>query len=241
MEESRNAGAMMLFGEKYGDTVRMITFDPAYSKELCGGTHVPATGTIGLLKIVSEGAVAAGVRRIEAITADEAENYIDEQEQLLKGIKELLKNPKDVKKAIADLLDEKSRLTRQIEVYENQQLQTLKEELVKKAQTVNGVTVIAERVTVPSADALKQLAYDLKAKLDQAFIVLAADIEGKPQIAVMIADELLKEKSLHAGTIVKELAKEIKGGGGGQPFFATAGGSDVSGLDRVVEKGRLLV
>jgi alanyl-tRNA synthetase len=241
IDEARKAGAMMLFGEKYGDTVRMITFDPSYSRELCGGCHVSATGKIGLLKITSENSVSAGVRRIEAITADEAESYVDEQEQLLRDIKELLKNPKDVKKAIADLLEEKSKLTRQVEVFENQQLQLLKDELLKKAHTINGVTVIAEKVAVPSADALRQLAYDLKAKIGESFIVLAADIHGKPQIAVMIADELAKEKSLHAGNLVKELAKEIKGGGGGQPFFATAGGSDVSGLDRVVEKGKAAI
>jgi len=241
IEEARKAGAMMLFGEKYGDSVRMITFDPSYSRELCGGCHVTATGKIGLLKITSEGSAAAGVRRIEAITANEAKNYVDQQEQLLKEIKELLKNPKDVKKAIADLIEERSQLSRQVAVYENQQLQLLKEDLLKKAQTVNGVTVITEKIAVPSADALKQLAYDLKARMENAFIVLAADIQGKPQIAVIIADELLKEKSLHAGNIVKELAKEIKGGGGGQPFFATAGGSDVTGLDRVVEKGKQMV
>ncbi|MDJ1472765.1 alanine--tRNA ligase [Xanthocytophaga flava] len=241
IEEARKAGAMMLFGEKYGDTVRMITFDPGYSRELCGGCHVSATGKIGLFKITSEAGVAAGVRRIEAITADAAETYVDEQTLLLKEIKELLKNPKDVKKAIADLLEEKGKLTKQVEVYENQQLQIVKEELIKKIQIVNGVQVVAEKVSVPSVEALRQLAYDLKAKMDQAFIVLAADIQGKPQIAVIIAEELVKEKNLHAGNIVKELAKEIKGGGGGQPFFATAGGSDVNGLDRVVEKGKQLV
>ncbi|MDJ1496108.1 alanine--tRNA ligase [Cytophagaceae bacterium DM2B3-1] len=241
IEEARKAGAMMLFGEKYGDTVRMITFDPGYSRELCGGCHVSATGKIGLFKITSEAGVAAGVRRIEAITADAAETYVDEQTLLLKEIKELLKNPKDVKKAIADLLEEKGKLTKQVEVYENQQLQIVKEELIKKIQIANGVQVVAEKVSVPSVEALRQLAYDLKAKMDQAFIVLAADIQGKPQIAVIIAEELVKEKNLHAGNIVKELAKEIKGGGGGQPFFATAGGSDVNGLDRVVEKGKQLV
>jgi alanyl-tRNA synthetase len=241
IEQARQAGAMMLFGEKYGDTVRMITFDPSYSRELCGGTHVPATGKIGLFKITSESASAAGVRRIEAITADAAESFVDAQGQLLQDLKELLKNPKDIRKAVADLLEEKSKLAKLVETYENQQLQALKETLLRKAQTVNGTTVIAEKVSVPSAEALKQLAYDLKAKSENAFIVLAADIAGKPQIAVMIADELLKDKNLHAGNIVKELAKEIKGGGGGQPFFATAGGSDVSGLDRVVEKGKLMV
>ncbi len=241
IEEARKAGAMMLFGEKYGDTVRMITFDPAYSRELCGGCHVSATGKIGLFKITSESGVAAGVRRIEAITADAAENLIDTELGLLNNLKALLKNPKDVHKALTELLEEKQSLQKQVETYQNQQLQILKEQLVQKVVQTNGVAVLSERVSVPSTDTLQRLAYDLKAKIDHAFIVLAADIQGKPQIAVMIDEEVMKAKNLHAGNIVKELAKDIKGGGGGQPFFATAGGSDVSGLDRVVEKGKLLI
>ncbi|MDO1448356.1 alanine--tRNA ligase [Rhodocytophaga aerolata] len=234
-------GATALFGEKYGDFVRVITFDPAFSVELCGGTHVKATGQIGYFKIVSEGAVAAGVRRIEAITADKAEQLIDEQAALLSELKELLKQPKDLRKAVENLLEEKAQLSRQIETFHQQEVQAIKSQLLGKVQQSNGIAVIAEKVNLPSADSLKQVAYELKAKIENLFLVLAANIDGKPQIAVMISDNLVKEKNLHAGNIVKELAKEIKGGGGGQPFFATAGGTDVSGLDKVIEKGRSLV
>lgn len=234
-------GATALFGEKYGDFVRVITFDPAFSVELCGGTHVKATGQIGYFKIVSEGAVAAGVRRIEAITADKAEQLIDEQAALLSELKELLKQPKDLRKAVENLLEEKAQLSRQIEAFHQQEVQAIKSQLLAKVQQSNGIAVIAEKVNLPSADSLKQVAYELKAKIENLFLVLAANIDGKPQIAVMISDNLVKEKNLHAGNIVKELAKEIKGGGGGQPFFATAGGTDVSGLDKVIEKGRSLL
>ncbi len=234
-------GATALFGEKYGDFVRVITFDPSFSVELCGGTHVPATGQIGLFKITSETAVAAGVRRIEAVTADQAEELVDEQFDTLRELRELLKGAKDVKKAVADLLQEKNTLAKQVESFQLQQAQSIKEELLQKVRRNNGVSVIAEKVSLPSADALKQIAYELNQKVENLFLVLAADVQGKPQVAVMINDTLVKEKSLHAGNIVKELAKEIKGGGGGQPFFATAGGSDLSGLERIVEKGRALV
>jgi alanyl-tRNA synthetase len=238
IEKAKAMGAMALFGEKYGDFVRVITFDPNYSVELCGGTHVQATGEIGLFKIVSETAVAAGVRRIEAVTADEAENIIDSQLTLMSEVKELLKNPKDLKKSVEDLIEENKKLQKELEVLQNEKLQSLKEDLLKKTEQKNGTTVLVEKVKVPSADALKQLSYDLKARIDHAFIILASDISGKPQIAVMIDEEIVKEKNLNAGQIVKELAKEIKGGGGGQPFFATAGGSDLAGLDRVIEKGK---
>ncbi len=234
-------GATALFGEKYGDFVRVITFDPHYSIELCGGTHVPATGQIGLFKIVSESAVAAGVRRIEAVTADKAEALVDEQFNTLRDLRELLKGPKDVKKAVADLLQEKNALARQVEAYQVAQAGAIRESLLQKVRRGNGVSVIAERVTLPSADALKQIAFELKGQVENLFLVLAADVQGKPQVAVMIGENLVKEKNLHAGNIVKELAREIKGGGGGQPFFATAGGTDLSGLDRVVEKGSRLL
>jgi alanyl-tRNA synthetase len=234
-------GATALFGEKYGDFVRVITFDPGFSVELCGGTHVKATGQIGYFKIVSESAVAAGVRRIEAITADKAEQLIDEQAALLSELKELLKQPKDLRKAVENLLEEKAQLSRQIEAFHQQEVQAIKSQLLSKIQHSNGIAVIAEKVNLPSADSLKQVAYELKAKVENLFLVLAANIDGKPQIAVMISDNLVKEKNLHAGNIVKELAKEIKGGGGGQPFFATAGGTEVSGLDKVVEKSKSLV
>ncbi len=233
--------AMGLFGEKYGDYVRVITFDENFSRELCGGTHVQATGQIGFFKIISEGSVAAGVRRIEAITAEKAEALVEEQYELMNELKEMLKQPKDLKKAVESLLKEKNDLLKEIEQLENQQIQGLKDELLQKAEAQNGIQLIAQRVNVPSADALKQLAFDLRAKADNLFAVLASEIKGKPQITVMISDNLVEEKKLNAGKIVKELAKEIKGGGGGQAFYATAGGKDSSGLDRVLEKAKTII
>ncbi|MES2734234.1 MAG: alanine--tRNA ligase [Bacteroidota bacterium] len=241
IEQAKKLGAMALFGEKYGDFVRVITFDRDFSVELCGGIHVPATGQIGFFKIISESSIQAGVRRIEAITAEKAEAYVDEQVALINDLKELLKSPVDLKKSLEGLLEEKSQLSKQIEQFEQQQLQVVKQHLLTTVRPVNGFQLIAERVQVTSADMLKQLVYELKAKVDNGVLILAADIQGKPQLAIMIADELVKEKGLHAGNLVKELAKEIKGGGGGQPFFATAGGSDISGLDRALEKAQVLV
>jgi alanyl-tRNA synthetase len=242
LEEAKGKGAMALFGEKYADKVRVITFDPAYSVELCGGTHVQATGQIGLFKIISEGSVSAGVRRIEAITAKTAEDWVRHQQNQLEEVKQLLKNPKDVGSAISQLLEERAKLQKAIAEQEQKAAGNLREDLAAKARAVDGMQVIIEQVEVPSADVLKNLAFELRQKVDKLFLVLAANVAGeKPQIAVMLDEQVMKEKNLHAGKLVKELAQEIKGGGGGQPFFATAGGKDLSGLPKVVEKARSLV
>jgi alanyl-tRNA synthetase len=229
-----SSGVTALFGEKYGDFVRVITFDDKFSKELCGGTHVKATGAIGYFKIVAESAVAAGVRRIEAITGIAAETFINEQTKLVFQVKELLKNPKDIAKSIESLLDENVRLKKEIEKTILEKSSGLKDELAKKTEAINGINFIAQKVELPNADAIKNLAYNLKDIVPNLYLVLAAVIDDKPNITVMIADNLVKEKGLDAGKIVRELAKEIQGGGGGQPFFATAGGKDVSGLDKVL-------
>jgi len=236
-----NSGVTALFGEKYGEYVRVITFDDNFSKELCGGTHVKATGNIGYFKIVAESAVAAGVRRIEAITGIGAENYINQQSLLIDQLKELLKNPKDIGKSIEGLLDENSKLKKEIEKSVLEKSAGLKNELAKKAQNINGINFIAEKVALPNADAVKNLAYQLKGIVNDLFLVLGADFEGKPNITVMISENLVKDKGLNAGNIVRELAKEIQGGGGGQPFFATAGGKDVNGLDKVLEKAKSFI
>lgn len=248
IEQAKAIGATALFGEKYGDFVRVITFDPNYSVELCGGTHVPATGHIGLFKFTGEGSVSTGVRRVEAKTSVGAEMLVNEQMAVVSELKELLKAPKDVVKAVQSLLDERSALQKQIEQLQNEKVQQLKNQLLEKLEAVNrnrtggpGHSVLVERVNVPSADALKQLAYDLKAKVDNLALVLGADINGKPQLAVMLPDSLIQDNKLNAGQVVKELAKNIKGGGGGQPFFATAGGSDVAGLDAALAQGRALL
>jgi alanyl-tRNA synthetase len=156
-------------------------------------------------------------------------------------LKELLKAPKDVVKAVQALQDERNALLKKIESLENEKVQQVKEQLLAKVVQTNGHATLVEQVSVPSADALKQLAYDLKAKVDNLALVLGADINGKPQLAVMLPDNLIQEKGLNAGQVVKDLARNIKGGGGGQPFFATAGGSDASGLAAALEQGRALL
>jgi alanyl-tRNA synthetase len=235
------SGVTALFGEKYGDYVRVITFDDNFSKELCGGTHVKATGEIGFFKILSESAVAAGVRRIEAITSFNSLNYIQEQSKMVQDVKDLLKNPNDITKSIADLLEENNRLKKAQEKAVLQKASGLKQGLADKAQVINGINFIAERVELPNADAVKNLAYQIKDIVSDLFLVLAADIDGKPNLTVMLSENLVKEKGLNAGNIVRELAKEIQGGGGGQPFFATAGGKDVSGIDRALEKAKSFI
>jgi alanyl-tRNA synthetase len=239
--EAITSGVTALFGEKYGEYVRVITFDDSFSKELCGGTHVKATGQIGFFKIIAESAVAAGVRRIEAITGVAAEKYIVTQNALVNQLKELLKNPKDLSKSIEGLLDENAKLKKEIEKSILEKSSGLKTELAQKAEAIGGINFIAQKVALPNADAVKNLAYQLKDIVSNLFLVLVADFDGKPSITVMIAENLVKDKGLHAGNIVKELAKEVKGGGGGQPFFATAGGSDVSGLDNVLVKAKSFV
>jgi alanyl-tRNA synthetase len=238
--EATKMGATATFGEKYGDFVRVITFNPDFSVELCGGSHVNATGEIGLFKFVSESSVSAGVRRVEALTGEKALQYYNEQLTINNQLKELLKS-QDLVKSVESLVAEKAALQKKVEAMENEKLQSLKGELLKEVEVINGVNVLALKVDVPSGDALKQLAYDLKAKIENAYIVLGTVINDKPQIAVMIDENVMKSNSLHAGNIVKEAAKEMRGGGGGQPHFATAGGSDASGIDKAiaVAKGKV--
>jgi alanyl-tRNA synthetase len=241
LEKAKAMGAMALFGEKYGDEVRVIAFDRSFSIELCGGTHVPATGHIGLFKIISEGSVAAGVRRIEALTGDEALAYIRQQANELREIRTLLKNPKDVVASARQLVEEKSRLEKKVEHLYQEQANRLKEELANQARPLNGARVIISKVTLPSADALKHIAYALRNQFADLLLVLAADVDSKPMVAVMLGEQLAATSQYHAGNMVKELAKEIDGGGGGQPFFATAGGKNLGGLDKVLARAWQLV
>ena len=240
-KDAIESGVTALFGEKYGDRVRVITFDDKFSKELCGGTHVQNTAEIGFFKITGESAVAAGVRRIEAITSYNSLNYIQEEGRLVKNLKELLRNPADLTKSIESLIEENNRMKKELEKAVLMRASGLKDQLAKTADNINGINFIAQRVELPNADAVKTLAYHLKDIVPNLFLVLAAEINGKPSITVMIDEALVKEKGLHAGNIVKELAKEVKGGGGGQPFFATAGGSDVNGIDNVLTKAKSFV
>lgn len=238
IEEATSMGATALFGEKYGDFVRVITFDPSYSMELCGGTHVDSTSRIGSFKIVSEGSVAAGVRRVEAITGAAAEEYLNKKLEVLEQLDELLKSPKDIVKAVEVLSQEKADLSKKVEGFRLIEQKALKESLKNSIVQNGGVSFVFEKIEVESADTIKQVSFELKNQVDNLLLVIAANIEGKPLLSVMIDEGLAKDKDWNAGKIIRELAKEIKGGGGGQPFYATAGGKDISGLDNAISKAK---
>jgi alanyl-tRNA synthetase len=241
-DDAVQLGAMALFGEKYGDIVRVVIIDPAYSIELCGGTHVGATGELGIFKIKSESAVAAGVRRIEALSGATAEAYIDEQLNQLTAVREALKNPKEIIKSVENLFAENNELKKKVESLEAKQIQILKQELLSKAETINGVAFIGSVTELSSADALKKLCFELKNNLTTYLVVLAANTDGKANVAVMVSEDLVNQKGLEAPKIIKEhIAGLIKGGGGGQKTLATAGGQDASNLVQVVEKVKSLL
>jgi len=238
LEDAKQLGAMALFGEKYGDVVRVIKFGT--SIELCGGTHVKSTGEIGFFKIISEGAVAAGIRRVEAITSLKAEAYFEEKEHLLKQINSVLKNPKDTLKAINDLLEQNHQLQHKLNEVMKDKAQQLKKEIMGEFKSLNGVNFLARKVELDNAS-IKDIAFQVKAELADVFMVLVNESEGKAGIHVLVHDNLVKNKNLHAGNIVKELAKAINGGGGGQPFFATAGGTNPAGLTQVLAEAENLI
>ena len=245
-EEALKLGAMALFGEKYGDKVRVVIIDPNYSIELCGGTHVMSTGMIGVFKLTQETAVAAGVRRIEAITGSAAFNYLYDQLMGLKEVANLLKT-KDPVKAVEKILLEKQELEKRLESIEAKQLIILKNSLLSEHVPfpLNNVTAkfIGKVVDVSNADHLKKLCFDLKNDLGNDYaVVLAAYINGKANVAIMLSDSVANEKGLEAPKIIKEhITPIIKGGGGGQKTLATAGGQDASNLQQVIEKVRSLL
>ncbi len=236
MSTAKDMGTMMLFGEKYGDTVRVIQFGE--SLELCGGTHVPSTGQIGHFKIVSESAIAAGIRRIEAITADKADAYFREQGGLLQQVKVLLKS-QDPLKSIAQLRDENHKMQRQIESLLAEKARGLKDELLKDAIAIDGGRLIVAKVGLDPGS-IKNLAFELKAENDDLVVVIATVHNGKPNLNLLVCEPLVKSKDWNAGKIIRDLAQEIKGGGGGQPFFASAGGKEAGGIDRALEKAKEL-
>jgi alanyl-tRNA synthetase len=234
-EEAMKLGAMALFGEKYGDTVRVVTVDPAFSIELCGGTHVPQTGCIGLFIITSEGAVAAGVRRIEALTGQAAFDFVTQKLDEHKQVTEALKS-KEPLKAIEKLSVEKAALEKRVERLEAKELVGIRNELLQKDEIINQVNFIGDIVEVSNADALKKLCADLKNHLKDFVIVLCANIGGKPFVAVSVAENVVAAKGLDAGQIIKQnIAPLIKGGGGGQKTLATAGGQEAGQLPQVIE------
>jgi alanyl-tRNA synthetase len=233
MKEAEELGATALFGEKYGDLVRVVKFHD--SVELCGGTHVPATGNIGLFAIVHETSVASGIRRIEAVTADKAEQLLWGQSKMLKEIKLMLKNPKDVKKAVQNLIEQNKDLSKKFSILGDLIILRTKDDTIKRLKNIRGVNFIAERMDF-TPDNIRKLSQIISSDLDNVFLVFATVDNGKPIISVTISKNLVEEKGMHAGNIVRELAKEIKGGGGGQPHFATAGGKDPQGIERALAK-----
>lgn len=233
ISKAKSMGAMALFGEKYGDVVRVIQFGD--SIELCGGTHVSSTGKIGLFKIISEGSVASGIRRIEAITAAEADKFISDKLTLIDELSALLKAPKDIIKAVTDLIENNSKLSKEIEALNAEKAGNVKNDLMKEIKEVNGINYLAKKVDLDPAG-IKNIAFQLKAEVQDLFMVLGAENNDKANITVLISDELAKTKNLHAGNIIRELAKEINGGGGGQPFFASAGGSNPQGIESALAK-----
>jgi len=239
--EAKNLGAMALFGEKYGDFVRVITFDQGYSVELCGGLHVANTGSIGYFKITAESAVGAGVRRIEAVTAGAAEAFVDQQLDLLGQVREALGNPQHLLTSLEKQTDEIAALRKQIEQFGQQQINQQKAQLVGQVKDLGSVKFLAAQVQAGSADDLKKLAYDLRQAVPGLVLVLGADLDGKPQLAVMLDDDIAKAGKLNASILVRELAKDIQGGGGGQPFFATAGGKNAAGLAAALGRAEALV
>lgn len=241
LEEAKSLGATALFGEKYGEAVRMITFDPNYSRELCGGTHVPATGMIGFFKIVGESAVQAGVRRIEAITGVEALNFIFELADNFKDLKEVLNNPKSVVSSVVALVQENTKLKKEVEKSLLEKVKQIKDRLLNEVEKKDEVNLIAQQVELPTAESLKQLSFMIKDQVDNLVLVLGSNINGKPSLSVMVSENLIESKGLNAIHIIRELAKEIQGGGGGQPFYATAGGKNAEGLARVFVKAQSLV
>lgn len=236
IEEAKKSGAMMLFGEKYGDKVRMITFDPTYSRELCGGCHVKATGQIGLFKIVSESGIAAGVRRIEAVTAYKAEEYVNKQILELTAIKSFFKNNINTPKNVADLQEENRDLQKEVEKLRAMQAASMKDSLVSGAKNIAGVKVVVARLKDIDSKSAKTLSVNILAEMGEAAVLFGLEDQGKATVMLSIAEPLTKSKGWHAGNIIRELAKEINGGGGGQAFFATAGGTDLTGLDKALAK-----
>jgi alanyl-tRNA synthetase len=233
IQEAMAKGAMALFGEKYGDNVRMIEFGD--SKELCGGIHVKNTGEIWHFKILSEGAVAAGIRRVEAITGDAVKAYFTQKENDLEAIKETLKNPQDTIKAVVALQEDNAKLKKQIEQLLKEKAKGLKGELASQLQDINGIKFLATQVDL-NPEGAKDLAFELGTLGTNLFLVLATAEDDKPMLSCYISKELVSEKNLNAGTVVRELGKYIEGGGGGQPFFATAGGKNVAGIKEALEK-----
>ncbi|HET7360397.1 MAG TPA: DHHA1 domain-containing protein, partial [Salinimicrobium sp.] len=233
--EAIEMGAMALFGEKYGDTVRMVVFDK--SMELCGGTHVENTSELWYFKILSESAVAAGIRRIEAISSEAAKDYFLEQTKSLEKVKSLLKNQKDPVHAISNLQQENTSLKKEVEVLQREKAKNLRLELQNEIKTINGIHFLAKKINLDMGG-IKDLSFQLGREFTDLFLLFGTEQNGKAMLSCYISKELVKERNLDAGKVVRELGKHIRGGGGGQPFYATAGGKNPDGIEEALEKAK---
>jgi alanyl-tRNA synthetase len=235
MDIALGMGALAFFGEKYGETVRVIRFGD--SVELCGGTHIGATGQIGMFRIISEGAIAAGVRRIEAITGEKVEELMNHQSRIVTELKHLLKNTQDVVKGVQSLLEQNTALQKKIEELQKEKSIQIETTLMSKAETLHGFTFIGSTVDI-DAGGIRDLAFRLKNRIPDLFLILGSATGEKVTLTIMISDQLVAEKGFNAGNLIRDLAREIGGGGGGQAHFATAGGNDPDGLARAIAKLR---
>ena len=238
IETAKQMGAMALFGEKYEDTVRVIQFDE--SVELCGGIHVPSTSDIGLFKITSESAVAAGIRRIECISGDIAKTYFRDQTAMLENISAVLKKPKNIEKAIHDLIAKNTELSKEIDVLNKDKAGLIKKDLKKKMTTVNGINFLGEKVNLNAAS-IKDILFQLKGEHDDFVGVLAYADKNKCGISVILSENLVDGKNLNASKIIKDISHHIQGGGGGQAFFATAGGKDPNGIEAAINEAKSML
>ena len=239
MQKALDMGAMALFGEKYGDRVRVIVFDKEYSVELCGGCHVPATGQIGLFKIISEGAIAAGIRRIEAITADKAEEWMHQQSGMIRRLNDVLKNPKDLVLGVKSLMEQNSHRKKEVEKLNAAKAQFLKKDLLRKVESIGNFHFLAATVDL-DINTIKKLLFDLQNESADLFALLGNQKDGKANLSLMISQSLV-EKGMDAGKLIRDIAREIQGGGGGQPHFATAGGKNPKGLEAAFKKAKELI
>ncbi len=235
IEEAKQSGAMMLFGEKYGDYVRMITFDPGFSRELCGGCHVESTGNIGLFKIISETSVAAGIRRIEAVSSSKAEQYIRDQMDELNQIKTVFNNPPNIIQHIHHLLDENKSLHKQIQDFKEEQSLVLKDQLLARAERISGIQTLFCSIVLTDSKLVKSLIYQLGKELSPAILFFGFIENDKAQLMCYVSEELVKTNQYNASNWLKQVSKHIEGGGGGQAFFATAGGKNVAGIQTAIE------
>lgn len=236
--KARDMGALAVFGEKYGDLVRVIKYGD--SMELCGGTHVAATGQIGFFKILSESSVSAGVRRIEAITADKAEEFINTSFGLIREMERMFKSNKNVMECVRAIIDENESLKKETEKFARESLRLVKERLKNKRMVYGDISIIVENLLIPAAQ-VKDVAFQLKGEMKRVIFIAGGVTEGKPHLTIMVSNELVDEFGIHAGQIIKEAAREIQGGGGGQPFFATAGGSNPDGVEKALKTAEKMI